>query len=111
MIPALLNPDRRFMLATYQRIVASMDKLSVELVLIHGDAGPHNVFITPAGARYSDFEDVSLGPREWDVGWLGGNHLKAFEPINRDLLLILSDLRSLCVAVWCFAKSDMPDKA
>jgi 5-methylthioribose kinase len=67
--------------------------------LIHGDAGLRNVFITPEGARCCDLEDVSLGPRGWDVGWLGGNHLKPFEPINRDLLPILSDLRSLCVAV------------
>jgi hypothetical protein len=109
-LPALASADRGFLLTTYQRIVASIDKLSTEYVPIHGDAGPHNVFITPAGARYSDFEDASLGPREWDVGWLTENHLKTFEPVNRDLLRVMSDLRSLCVSVWCFAKSDMPDK-
>jgi hypothetical protein len=110
-LPNLRDADRRFLLTTYHRIVASLEGLSPTLVPIHGDAGLHNVFITPEGACYSDLEDVSLGPREWDVGWLGDNHLAAFEPINRDLLLTLSDLRSLCVSVWCFSKAEMlPNK-
>jgi hypothetical protein len=54
-LPALARGDRRFLFSTYHRIVASMDKLSPEYVPLHGDAGPHNVFITPAGARYGDF--------------------------------------------------------
>jgi hypothetical protein len=77
---------------------------------IHGDAGAHNVFMTSEGARYTDFEKVSLGPREWDVGFLGDIGLAYFDMLNRDLFGVLSDLRSLCVSVWCWAKYDMPEK-
>jgi hypothetical protein len=66
--------------------------------------------MTSEGARYGDFEDISLGPREWDVGWLPDADLSAFEPINRDLLSSLADLRSLCVSVWCWAEYGMPEK-
>jgi hypothetical protein len=38
--------------AAYHRIVASMDKRSPEYVPIRGDAGSHNVLITPAGERW-----------------------------------------------------------
>jgi hypothetical protein len=109
-LPALPVTDRRFLLATYSRIIAAVDAHPVKAVPIHGDAGPHNVFITSEGARYTDFEGVSLGPREWDIGSLPNIDLTAFEPVNCDLLSALSDLRSLCVSVWCWAKYDMPEK-
>jgi Ser/Thr protein kinase RdoA (MazF antagonist) len=109
-LPALAAADRKFLLVTYDRIVQTVDALPAELVPIHGDAGPHNIFVTSDGVRYADFEDVCLGPREWDVGWLPDVDLAAFEPVHRGRLSALSDLRSLCVSVWCFAKYDMPDK-
>jgi hypothetical protein len=68
------------------------------------------VFITSEGARYSDFERVSLGPREWDIGFLPDIDLTQFDAVNLDLLSVLSDLRSLCVSVWCWAKYEMPEK-
>jgi hypothetical protein len=109
-LPALADADRKFLLAAYDRIIRRMDSLPIELIPLHGDAGPHNVFVTADGARYIDFEDASLGPREWDVGWLSDVDLAAFEPIHRDRLSVLSDLRSLCVSVWCFAKYHIPEK-
>jgi hypothetical protein len=109
-LPPLVDADRRFLLMAYDHILRAMDALPVELIPIHGDAGPHNVLITADGARYTDFEDTCLGPREWDVGWLPDVDLVAFESIDRSRLSVLSDLRSLCVSVWCFAKYDMADK-
>ncbi len=109
-LPALADADRRFLLMAYDRILPAMDALPLELIPIHGDAGPHNVLITADGARYTDFEDACLGPREWDVGWLPDVDLVAFEPIDRRRLSVLSDLRSLCVSVWCFAQYDKSDK-
>jgi hypothetical protein len=110
-LPALSVADRTFLLAVYGRVIAALDALPLKLVPIHGDAGAHNVFITSQGAYYSDFENVSLGPREWDIGFLPPDiDLTAFEPVNRDLLSVLADLRSVCVSVWCWAKHDMPEK-
>jgi hypothetical protein len=109
-LPALNAADRRFLLTAHDRVIASLDALPLRLVPIHGDAAPHNVLITPDGARYNDFEDACLGPREWDVWWLADVDLIAFEPIDRNLLAVLRVLRSLCVSVWCWAKYDMPEK-
>jgi len=109
-LPALAHADRKFLLMAYDRILAAMDALPLELIPIHGDAGPHNVLMTADGARYTDFEDACLGPREWDVGWLPDVDLVSFEPIDRRRLSVLSDLRSLCVSVWCFAQYDKSDK-
>jgi hypothetical protein len=38
------------------------------------------------GAQWNDFEDVCMGPREWDIGWLPGLDLEAFEPQPRSLV-------------------------
>jgi Ser/Thr protein kinase RdoA (MazF antagonist) len=110
-LPALSTADRAFLLGVYSHSIAALDALRLELAPIHGDAGAHNVFITPEGARYSDFEKVNLGPREWDIGFLSPDiELTEFEPVNRDALSVLGDLRSLCVSVWCWVKYDMPEK-
>jgi hypothetical protein len=46
--------------------------------------------------------------------WLTERQFARLEPLlptdNRDLLSVLSDLRSLCILVWCFAKYDITDK-
>lgn len=109
-LPSLVDADRGFLLIAYDRIIRAMDSLPIEFVPIHGDAGLHNVLIAAGGARYIDFEDASLGPREWDIGWLSDPDLALFEPIHRGRLAVLSDLRSLCVSVWCFARYDLPEK-
>jgi hypothetical protein len=102
--------DRAFLLMVHDRIMASLDGLPVGSIPIHGGAGAHDVLITPGGARYLDFEDVCRGPREWDIGWLGDIDLARFEPVSRDLLLLLADPRSLCVSVWCWARYDTAEK-
>jgi hypothetical protein len=110
-LPALSTADRAFLRIVYDDSIARLDALPFKLVPIHGDAGAYNVFITSDGARYGDFERVSLGPREWDIGFLPPDiDLAAFEPVSGDLLSILAVLRSLCVSVWCWAKYDMPEK-
>jgi hypothetical protein len=109
-LPALVAEDRAFLLRIYDRLTVSLEAVPANLVPLHGDAGPHNVLITSDGALYGDFEDASLGPREWDLGWFPAAELATFGPIDRDLLSVLCDLRSLCVSVWCWAKHDMPDK-
>lgn len=38
---------------------------------VQGDGPSHNVIRTTTGIKFSDFEDVSLGPVEWDLAMLG----------------------------------------
>jgi thiamine kinase-like enzyme len=37
---------------------------------LHGDAHLGNVLLTPGGPRWTDFEDVCVGPLEWDLASL-----------------------------------------
>jgi Ser/Thr protein kinase RdoA (MazF antagonist) len=37
---------------------------------LHGDAHTGNVLLTPGGSRWTDFEDVCVGPTEWDLASL-----------------------------------------
>jgi predicted trehalose synthase len=109
-LPALRLPDRRFLHMVYHRVRNSLDGLPLDLAPIHGDAHLGNVFITSDGARWNDFEDVCMGPREWDIGWLPDMDLDPFEPVNRDLLSALHYLRSWCVSIWCWDRYDLPEK-
>ncbi|MET0388977.1 MAG: phosphotransferase [Polyangiales bacterium] len=38
---------------------------------VHGDAPSYNLIRTPNGPVHADFEDVTLGPREWDLAGFG----------------------------------------
>ncbi len=110
-LTALPSADRAFLIEVDHRLAAALDGRALEAVPIHGDAHLGNVFIAPDGAAYwNDFEDVCLGPREWDMGWLGEADLGPFDPVDRDLLALLSDLRSWCVAIWCWAQFALPEK-
>ncbi len=109
-LPALAEADRRFLLMGYDRLMPSLQALWLDLVPLHGDAHLGNVFITSDGARWNDFENACRGPREWDTGCLPRTDPNGREPVDRDLDSVLSDLRSLCVAVWCCARYDLPEK-
>jgi hypothetical protein len=109
-LPALGTDDRDFLRKSFDQIQAWVARLPADVAPIHGDAHLGNVFITPHGALWNDLEDVCLGPREWDIGWLPEADLGAFEPVNRELFSAFHYLRSLCVSVWCWQRYDMPEK-
>ncbi|MFI9173188.1 phosphotransferase [Streptomyces lincolnensis] len=67
----------------------------VDLQPVHGDSPPANVFAGVDGARYADFELVTLGPVEWDLAALGpdleaaynrGARRNGMRPLNEDVL-------------------------
>lgn len=109
-LPALGAADRAFLLATYERLRGSLMRRPMKVAPIHGDAHLDNVLITPDGALWNDFEDVCLGPREWDIGSLPEADLAPFEPIEHEALSLLQYMRSLCISVWCWALFDRPEK-
>ncbi len=43
----------------------------IDLQPIHGDSPPANIFASTGGPLFSDFELVTRGPVEWDLGGLG----------------------------------------
>jgi Ser/Thr protein kinase RdoA (MazF antagonist) len=67
---------------------------------LHGDAHTGNVLVTPSGPRWTDFEDVCLGPVEWDLAsmTITDDALAAYAgPIDRTQLADCRDLRRLQV--------------
>jgi predicted trehalose synthase len=110
-LPALRSVDRAFLRAAFDHLRASLKSLTLKAVPLHGDAHLGNAFITPGGAAlWNDFDDVCLGPREWDIGSLPDTDVAAFEPVNRDLLAVMQCLRSACVSIWCWDQHDNPEK-
>ena len=67
---------------------------------LHGDAHTGNVLMTPSGPLWTDFEDVCVGPVEWDLAsmTITEDALAAYSgPIDRTRLAGCRDLRRLQV--------------
>ncbi|TDW15775.1 phosphotransferase [Kribbella kalugense] len=50
---------------------------------VHGDAPSWNLITTVDGPLWADFEDVTLGPIEWDVAGFGPELCKAYDEAAR----------------------------
>ncbi|MFB1294109.1 phosphotransferase family protein [Mycobacterium sp. pW049] len=64
---------------------------------IQGDGPSHNVIRTKSGIRFSDFEDVSRGPIEWDLAMLGTAAIDQYESTASQLALRAVDREVLRV--------------
>ncbi|USX53008.1 phosphotransferase [Lentzea sp. HUAS12] len=51
---------------------------SIGLQPIHGDSPPANIFASTKGPLFSDFELITYGPVEWDLGGLGPEYEAAY---------------------------------
>jgi len=107
-LPGLADADRTFLMRAYEDLSRSLARFTLRPQPIHGDAHLGNVLATPKGPLWTDFETACLGPREWDAA--ATPHLPAFEPLDARLYAVLSDMRSLCVVVWCSVLADDPEK-
>jgi len=107
-LPALADEDVAFLLHTFERLIQSLATFDIPLSPIHGDAYLGNVFFTPEGPLWTDFEAACLGPYEWD--FVGVPYAGRFSAADLELCAVLADLRSLCVVVWCSALSERPEK-
>jgi aminoglycoside phosphotransferase (APT) family kinase protein len=98
------------LLSSRRAFEAAFPRASVQAV--HGDAPFYNVIHTPSGALYADFEDVTLGPPEWDLAGIGPEYAEAYNaaagaagvrPLQEDVLRLMSAARNLqlvaCIAL------------
>jgi len=110
-LPALDRVDKAFLLAEHDRLRGLPAMGAIVPGAIHGDPHLGNVLMTPGGPRWTDWESACVGPLEWDLASLPETALAAVPAVNRELLAVLGDLRSVCVAVWCWAEPDRaPEK-
>jgi thiamine kinase-like enzyme len=85
-----------------------LNTFDIEEQPIHGDVHPQNIFVTPSGILWPDFEAASYGPVEWDICGL----ICSDEDYDRGetLLSLLGDFKSFCVSVWCWDLAHVPEK-
>lgn len=78
---------------------------------LHGDSPGYNVIDTPSGFLHADFEDVTLGPIEWDLTMQSPEAIHTYDEaamraglrrLDHELLAIMNVARMLQV-VSCFA--------
>ena len=104
-LAALAPADRDFLRARYDDLRTQLAAMNFTSVPLHGDTHIGNVMITPNGAVWADLETVCTGPIEWDLVQLAPSTRDVFGPTDPDLMALLSQLRSVTVAVWCWADS------
>jgi hypothetical protein len=102
----LASGDRLFLLRLYERLHAELEAIGGTWQPLHGDAHLANAMITQARGIWMDLESVCLGPLEWDIGFLPSATWCEFGNIDKGLIRFLADVRSLCVATWCWAEFD-----
>ncbi|GAA1138461.1 aminoglycoside phosphotransferase family protein [Kribbella jejuensis] len=82
---------------------------------IHGDAPSWNLINTVDGPLWADFEDVTIGPREWDLAGFGPDLCRAYgaalDPEIRSSWTTLGSYRSSCVRRWCPSSPHSPTRS
>jgi Phosphotransferase enzyme family len=107
-LPELAALDREWLLNHYLELTSTLGQRQISQVPIHGDAHLGNVLFSAEGPLWTDFEAVCMGPLEWDMCWM--EDVSVFEPLDHELLELLSALRSICISVWCGERPDLPGK-
>lgn len=104
---ALPADDRRFLSHRYRELLTAIGRFHPVLRPLHGEPHGGNLLRTPSGPRWIDFESACRGPQEWDLTVLPDEvAARYFADIDWDLLAVLRQMRSLCVAVWCWVDPD-----
>ena len=98
--------------AELERVESELAALGRPRQPVHGDAHSFNVVQTAAGPIWVDFEDASIGPREWDLAALvahthvepprpeAARILDAYGEVDRAALEPFTLLRLLWVTAW-----------
>jgi hypothetical protein len=104
--PKLAPSDRAFLERTYATLRHEVNSVPGAWQPLHGDTHIGNVLITDSGAVWMDLEAACVGPVEWDVVNLPIATWSEFPAIDADFMRLFVEVRSLCVAVWCWAEFD-----
>ncbi len=103
--------DRELLKAQYRRLRSEADGTASHWIPLHGDPHLGNLLFGENGPLWLDFEDACLGPREYDIACLPAATWPQFGDANQALTRNYADLRSICIAVWCWADLARSDGA
>ena len=101
--PALSGGNRDFLKARYSRLRYEVEAMAGKSVPLHGDVHLGNLLLSDQGPVWTDFEDACLGPVEQDIAGLPSAVWARFRDAEPRLIERCVDLKSVCVAVWCWA--------
>lgn len=96
--------DRSFLHEVYGNLRAELGRIEGPWQPLHGDTHMGNVLIAGSRAIWMDLEAVCIGPLEWDVVNLPAATWPQFGAVDQALMHLFVEIRSLCVAVWCWAE-------
>lgn len=106
-LAALPPDDRAFLRRRYKELGSGLASHEMTSRVLHGEPHGKNLLLSPRGPSWIDFEAVCRGPQEWDLTMLPDEVVdEYFTDVDRDLLATLRQLRSLCVAAWCWLDPD-----
>ena len=100
---ALGKDDRDVLTSQFLRLRHLVEGATGSWAPLHGDAHLGNFLLAGGRPVWVDFEDACVGPREYDIACLPPAAWRLFENADRALIQQYADLRSVCVAVWCWA--------
>lgn len=102
-LPLLSARDRALLRRAGARLKEELSSLSWRTRPLHGQPHEGNSLATETGVVLLDLEDACRGPVEWDLAYLPGASVAAFDNVRAELLGVLRQTVSFCVAVWCWA--------
>ncbi|MGH3608442.1 MAG: phosphotransferase, partial [Pseudonocardiaceae bacterium] len=100
--PALAPADRRFLLELVNDIAAALPTLKGDWRPLHGSPHDANWHPSADGPLLLDFETACCGPLEWDLAALPDDALTRFPAADRELIVTMRRMRSVCVAAKCW---------
>ncbi len=100
--PALKPADRRFLTGVATDVQAALAALKGEWRPLHGSPHRANWLPSADGLLLLDFETACCGPLEWDLAALADDALAFFPRANRETILTMRRMRSVCVAAKCW---------
>jgi hypothetical protein len=101
--PALSGDDRQLLKMQFRQLRSEVEGATDAWVPLHGDAHLGNLLLADDKPIWVDFEDTCIGPREYDIACLPCSAWSHFPGADQTLIRRYADLRSVCVAVWCWA--------
>lgn len=84
---------------------------------IHGDSPPANIFASTKGPLFSDFELITYGPVEWDLGGLGPEYEAAYNrgaranglrELDKDVLRFVNAVGAIRVVAYLSVADQLP---
>ena len=102
--PTLQAEDRSFMQRAHALLSGRLSRINPSSQPLHGEPHRGNILVTPERVVLVDLEAACRGPREWDAGFLPEDARALVPALDRELLELLSPVRSLCVSAACWAQ-------